>query len=193
MKMKKNCLSLIALLMVIFSCTVLTGCFEKSAEEKEADAQQSQIDKATGGTNNDLPDITNLQERKLMKQIMELCDKSDLVCYIYNYSEYYGKYNYVGKCVGFGLPYGTEYTNPEKMVYRNSGGGMVTLPQADPNGLYKASNVDATWVCMIDDETGEKYVTFNEPKITIWARPMAKRMLIEVPDGYDAVLKSVKK
>lgn len=57
--------------------------------------------------------------------------------------------------IGFGLPYGTEYTNPEKAEYHSSGGYAVT-PQADPNGLFKAQGVQATWICMIDPVTGDR-------------------------------------
>ena len=83
----------------------------------------------------DLPNLTNFQQKKLMKQIYELCDREDLICYAYIKSDYQGKLVYIGKCIGFGVPFSAQYTNPEKIAASGHNYGYAVVPQADPNGL----------------------------------------------------------
>lgn len=180
--MKKKVISII---LAGLTAITLAACGPATSDEKTQSAQEKLLQAATDELG--LPNIFNLTEKAQMKQIMELCDKSDLVCYVYTFSEYTGKYNYAGKCIGFGLPYGTEYTNPEKSEYY-SNGGRATLPQADPNGLFKAQGVQATWICMIDPVNGARRLQFAEPNMTINNYPMPKDMLNSVPANYDSVL-----
>jgi hypothetical protein len=69
--------------------------------------------------------------------------------------------------MGYGLPYGTEYTNPEYIAYKYSQVGVATLPQPDPNGLYKAQNVNASWLMLIDPSTGKAKPLFCESNLTV--------------------------
>jgi hypothetical protein len=179
------------ILTTILIASVLVGCGSASASNKDTDKQQQNQQEEMLQQANDqlgMPNITNFQEKKMLKQIMELTDKSDLICYVYSFSEFTGKYNYIGKSVGFGIPYGTEYTNPEKMGTVDGGQysalNPYTMPQADPNGLFKATDVQATWICMIDDATGEKYIMYSEPNMTISAHKLPKSVLNSIPDNY---------
>ena len=61
-----------------------------------------------------MPAINHFQERKLLKTVLELRDKENLICYAYLWAENPGKLVYIGKCIGFGIPYATEFTNPQK-------------------------------------------------------------------------------
>jgi hypothetical protein len=120
------------------------------------------------------PNVTNYQQRKLMKLIYELCDKEDLVCYAYIKSDYHGKLFFVGKCIGYGIPFSAQFTNPEKIVDYNGGRvgfEMGTLPQADPNGLFMPTSSSATWLMMIDKEGNPRPVYF-EPEIVVSAFPL---------------------
>ena len=111
------------------------------------------------------PDITNFYEKKLAKEIFELRDDSSLICYAYTKVEGTGKYVYLGRCMGYGLPYSTQYTASEGIVIRN--GNSYVLPQADPNGLYMPEGMSATWLYLIDENTGEPQITYAEPEIVV--------------------------
>lgn len=119
-----------------------------------------------------MPNIVNFQQRKLMKLIYELCDTEDLMCYAYIKSDYLGKLFFIGKCIGYGLPYSAQYTNPEKVIkYRRSlyysGSSPSTIPQPDPNGLYMPTSSSATWLMMIDPATNKPRAVYVEPEIVV--------------------------
>jgi hypothetical protein len=114
-----------------------------------------------------MPAIKNFQERKMMKMILELRDQENLVCYAYIVPEMSGKPVFLGKCIGYGLPYATQYTNPMKTYSRYSQGGFEILPQADPNGLFMPASADGTWLLMIDPTTNEPRPVYIEPKILV--------------------------
>ena len=87
------------------------------------------------------------------------------------FAENTGKLIYIGRCIGYGLPYATQYTNPEKIGYASSQVGVVTLPQADPNGLFMPISADGTWLMLVD-KTGTPRVTYFEPKVIASSFPL---------------------
>ncbi|KKL28424.1 hypothetical protein LCGC14_2375280 [marine sediment metagenome] len=149
-------------------------CEEESAGSAD-EAMRTQTEQAMQEANAQIgmPAIKNFQERKLAKMIFELRDQEDLVCYAY-IASLEGKLIFVGKCIGFGLPYSVQFTNPEKVVHRKTtqGGSFGTLPQADPNGLFMPSGLSATWLMMIDKETGDPRPVYFEPQIVVSPFPL---------------------
>ena len=169
--MKKSII--FVLLMVM--CFLVTGCFKG---EDTADRQQEIATKQTlkeAHAQIGMPAINNFQERKLAKMIFELRDQENLVCYAYLVS-WEGKLIFIGKCIGFGLPYSVQYTNPKKIItltgYRYSGDSPQTIPQADPNGLFMPDGLSATWLMMIDEKTGEARPVYVEPQIIVSPFPL---------------------
>lgn len=108
-----------------------------------------------------MPAIKNFQERKLAKMIFELRDQENLLTYAYIINMN-GDLIFLGECVGYGLPYSVQYTNPEKYAYNST-----TLPQADPNGLYMPEGLSATWLMLIDKKTGKPRPVYVEPQIIV--------------------------
>lgn len=186
MKTKKKIVIGIVMLAMLGVILGLVGCDDgpPTVDQKQASQQENILNQAN--TQLGMPNISNFQEKKMMKQIMELCDKSNLVCYVYTFSQMTGKYNFLGESIGFGLPYGTEYTNPQRIAASESQVGYAILPQADPNGLFKPADVHATWICMIDPKTGEKYIVYSEPDMTISEHKLPKYMLNQggYPSNY---------
>jgi len=76
-----------------------------------------------------------------------------------------GKLHKVCNAVGYGLPYATQYTNP--MRISGDGHGYVTLPQADPNGLYSPASADGTWVLCVDTKSGKPKPVYIEPRVIV--------------------------
>jgi len=159
----KKILSILILLLIVFSI-YSEGQIESAAErdqERKTNELLSEMNSQIG-----MPSITNFQERKLAKMIFELRDQADLVTYAYIVSMS-GKLIYFGQCVGFGLPYSVQYTNPEKIANSYTQGGFAILPQADPNGLYMPEGLSATWLMMLDNETGQVKPVYVEPEIIV--------------------------
>jgi hypothetical protein len=114
-----------------------------------------------------MPAIKNFRERKLLKDILELRDQDGLTTHTYLFSEVTGKLTYFCASVGYGIPYATQYTNPEKIQDWTSQGGYAVLPQADPNGLFSPASADGTWVTCLDEKTKTARVAYLEPRIVV--------------------------
>lgn len=151
----------------------LMGC-DQAASSTADQSQQAKTAQALAEADRQIgmPAINNFTERKLMKQILELRDREDLVCYAYIVNMH-GKLIYMGRCVGFGLPYSVQFTNPERVAHMTSyqGGSFGTLPQADPNGLFMPQGLSATWLMLLD-ENNEARPVYIEPEIIVSPFPL---------------------
>jgi len=138
--------------LVFFSC-------DETAKQKEAKKTEQLMKEMQASVG--MPSITNYQEKRWAKMIFELRDKSDLVTYAY-IVDMNGNLHYIGKCIGYGLPYSVQYTAPETYYYKGA-----TLPQADPNGLYMPEGLSATWLMMEDPSTKEIKPVYVEQEILV--------------------------
>ncbi len=167
--------------IVAFCCVVaIAGCGESPAKTN-ADAAQREATKAAMNEAQrqvGMPAIKNFQERKLAKMIFELRDQEDYVCHAYLVNQMTGEVGqYLGKCLGYGLPYSVQFTNPERLVYGHaelSGRSVTrnaesirTMPQPDPNGLFMPSGLSATWIMLYDDDAEEFRPVYVEPQILV--------------------------
>lgn len=171
----KNFFSIVLLCV----CLVFIGCSsDKSAEKK----QQEQTDKLMDEVNSQIgmPNIVNFQQKKLMKMIFELCDKEELQCYLYIFSAYLGKFIYIDKCIGYGLPFAAQYTNPLKAKRCDMGSHYndFVLPQADPNMLYMPTSSSATWLIMKDKKNEKIRVGYWEPEIVVLPFVLDDRLVL---------------
>ena len=166
---------ILMILMVLLS-VLFMGCEFSTESSTNSDAvlekqteQAMQEMNATVG----MPAITNFQERKLAKMIFELRDKIDLITYAY-ITTMNGDLIFIGKCIGFGLPYSVQYTNPIKLVRADlgEGWGEAPVPQVDPNGLFMPEGLSATWLMMINPETGEAEPVYIEQEILVSPFPL---------------------
>ena len=131
-----------------------------------------------------MPNIVNWQQLKMMKTIYELCDQEKLICDVYIVSDYQGKLIHIGKCMGYGVPFSAQYTNPSRVYDAEKEGGVKgkthdagevqVLPQADPNGLFMPVSSDATWLNMIDPRDNSLHVVYFEPKVVVSPFPLHK-------------------
>jgi predicted small lipoprotein YifL len=145
--MKKS----IAMLTSLLALTAITGCGNSLAnvdvDKLESAQQEQQLRQAQSQTG--LPNIVNYTEKKLAKLLVELRDEQvPTYSYISNQTGLY----FICNSVGYGIPYATQVTNPEKLQeggYTSSAWG-TTIPQAEPNGLFMPSAADASWTICSD-------------------------------------------
>ena len=132
---------------------------------------------AEGTAQTGMPAIRNFRERKLLKEIIELRDQDGLVTYTYlenlspvvvhGYTVLGGKLTYLGQTIGFGIPYATQYTNPQKPMWNSV--QSAAIAQADPNGLFSPASAEGTWVMMADpSKLGKVAPIYIEPRITVF-------------------------
>jgi hypothetical protein len=155
--------------IVLFLLMTMTGCgpTTDSSDKVQQKQQETLLKEATAQTG--MPAIKNFRERKILKDILELRDQNGLTTYTYLYSEMTGKLIYFGETVGYGLPYSTQYTNPERLLAYSErpDGGNITLPQADPNGLFSPSSAEGTWVLLKDPNGTDVKPVYVEPRIVV--------------------------
>lgn len=162
-------------LLILTVCLVLIGCSDGpvkvTADQKQTEATARSMEEAERQIG--MPAITNFQERRLAKMIFELRDQENLTTYAYLVS-LQGELIYLGRCIGFGLPYSIQYTNPERVAHQNNynGGSFGTLPQPDPNGLFMPQGLSATWLMMLDETSGEARPVYVEPQIIVSPFPL---------------------
>lgn len=191
---------LMILSFVLLSSFCLTGCNNRDLEQNSSDRKQAEATQTLLGEAQrqvGMPNIVNFQQRKMMKWIFELADRTDLVTYTYFKNEMTGQFVFVGKSIGFGVPFSAQFTNPERIwdLEREGGakekigdnGEIQVMPQADPNGLFMPTSSSATWVIMINPLTGEPDPQYFEPEIVVVTEPMSKRLgtyLVILPPGF---------
>lgn len=172
---------LVCLVLCLSACT-LVGCFESDSTDRESDYQEELMSKAEKAVG--MPNITEFTEKKMAKMIWEMRDDSDLVTYSY-ISNMDGKFIYLGQSIGYGLPYSTQYTAPEKLAYEHNN-ESTTIPQADPNGLYSGDGLSSTWVMLVDETTGQSSPVYVEQELFVSTYKLPRRLCVEdsLPDNY---------
>jgi len=159
---------------------VLGGCKDRgvtnSADREQAEMTAESMREANAQVG--MPAIVNFQEKKLAKMLYELRDQANLVCYAYLKS-LDGKAVYLGKCIGYGLPYCVQFSNPERVVELDKAIGrnytgiwLDKIPQPEPNGLFMPQSLSATWLMMINPKTGEASPAYIEPEIIVSPFPL---------------------
>ncbi len=147
-------------ILLLFACENQPA----TSDDVQKAQQENLLKEASAQTG--MPAIKNFRERKMAKDILELRDQEGLVTYTYLWNEFNGKKVFFCESVGYGLPYATQYTNPQKIADRSQG-GFAILPQADPNGLFSPASAEGTWV-LCKDPNGKKVApVYIEPRIIV--------------------------
>ena len=151
------------ILLIAAVATVLSACnLQESSTQIERRKQEELSLQSVQSVG--MPAITNFAEKRMMKDILELRDKS-----VATTTYLVGMNNQLTKLcdsVGYGLPYATQYTNPQHLTYDDAHGGVI-LPQADPNGLYSPASAEGTWVLCVDHKDGKAKPVYVEPRVIV--------------------------
>lgn len=151
-------------LLVLPLVTVLAACdpgnpTSTQIERKKQEEMSLQAVQSVG-----MPAITNFAEKRMMKDILELRDKSaPTTTYLVGMNNQLTK---LCDSVGYGLPYATQYTNPMRTA-GDMNHGLVTIPQADPNGLYSPAAAEGTWILCVDHKDGKAKPLYVEPRVIV--------------------------
>ena len=144
----------------------LFGCgYQESSTTREARMQEQMSSESISAVG--MPSVSNFQEKKMMKMIIEMRDKA-LTTYTYT-QDMNGGLHKLCDSVGYGLPYATQYTNPQKAAYTG-----LALPQADPNGLFSPASADGTWILCLDPSSKKVSPIYSEPHIIVSQFPLIK-------------------
>ena len=150
----------------VIAATISCGAPALAASEYDQQVQQEKM-LAQARNSIGMPAITNFQEMRMLKQVLELRDQAvSTVTYIVDLG---GKLHKVCDSIGYGIPYATQFTSPMRPaksseVWQN---GNVALPQADPNGLFSPASSEGTWVNCLNPDTKKLAVVYIEPRVIV--------------------------
>lgn len=151
------------------STLTLAACDGQPSSDDIQNRKQEELSKQ-GVESVGLPAIKNFQEKRILRDILELRDNPKLATYTY-VTDLNGRLHLRCHSIGYGIPYATQYTNPSKVEWHSNSGNVV-IPQADPNGLYSPASAEGTWVlCKIPgkDDVSPVYV---EDRVTVSTFPL---------------------
>ena len=151
---------------------MVVGCKnrQESSDSKQSKQNEVLLSEATAKVG--MPAIKNFRERKLLKSILEMRDQANVITYTYLFSEMTGEYKFFCQSMGYGLPYATQFTSPQKLAHPNWRDSSV-LPQADPNGLFSPTSASSTWVlCSNPKDPTEVKPLYLEPLIIVSPFPL---------------------
>jgi hypothetical protein len=136
---------IICLLVIGIMAVIMAGCTQDSIDKEQHQQEQMQNESISQVG---VPAITNFQEKRILKEIYELRDQANLSTYTYIVAQQTGQVVLLGKSIGYGIPASTQFNNPEQIATGHN--NTVTLPQADPNGLYSPASAEGTWVLLVN-------------------------------------------
>ena len=157
----------LTLMMFLF---IFIGCDSTESSDYQMNQQQEKLAKEAVAELG-LPAIKNFTEKRFLKMILELRDQPNIINYAYLFAENSGQLIFIGKCVGYGIPYATQFTNPSKIAQSHQSGYGV-LPQADPNGLFSPASAEGTWLMLVNPQTNKPQVVYIEPRILVSPFPL---------------------
>lgn len=158
--------------LVTLACFGLAACDERTqSSEQIQNRRQEQTNKQAVQTVG-MPAITNFQEKRILKDILELRD-TQIRTWTYT-QDMAGKLHKLCDSVGYGISAATQYTNPQRIArdMETPSTGNVAIPQADPNGLYSPASAEGTWVLCSDPNKGKTVPVYTEPRIIVSPFPL---------------------
>ena len=159
------------LIVMMIAAGVLTACGpapERHYTSQELEEHKQEEMTKQGIETVGMPGIVNFSEKRMMKDIIELRDQN-----VATTTYLVGMNNQLTKLcdsVGYGLPYATQYTNPQRVS--DWAHGVVSIPQADPNGLFSPASAEGTWVLCVDHKSGKAKPLYIEPRIIVSPIPL---------------------
>jgi len=152
------------ILLVLPFVAALTACGPQTESSTQIERRKQEELSLQAVQSVGMPAITNFAEKRMFKDILELRDRSvPTTTYLVGMNNQLTK---LCDSVGYGLPYATQYTNPMR-VGGDGTHGYVTLPQADPNGLYSPASAEGTWVLCVDHKDNKPKPIYVEPRIIV--------------------------
>jgi hypothetical protein len=154
------------------TAVILTGCDAPQPSSTQIERKQQEQLSLQGVQQVGMPSIINFAEKRMMKDILEIRDQDvATTTYIVDLN---GGLHKLCNSIGYGLPYATQFTNPQRIARSTETPehGNITLPQADPNGLYSPASADGTWVQCVDSKSGKAKVVYIEPRIIVSPIPL---------------------
>jgi len=168
--MKKLYTTFVCSFMLVLSAFMSQGCDDPSPNADRQQAQQQEKMALESNAQVGMPGVMNFTEKKIVRKLYELRD-TNIATYSY-IQDMQGRLWYLCPSIGYGLPYGVQYTNPEKHVY-DSQYNTYNIPQTEPNGLFMPPTAEGTWIICSDEKVkGNFQPMYVEPRVIVSPFPL---------------------
>ncbi|MHB1665838.1 hypothetical protein [Thiomonas sp.] len=115
------------------------------------------------------PNIVNFQEKRGLKLIYELRGQTfTTITYL---KGMHGHLHKMCDSIGYGIPYSTQYSNPERARWYHTRIGWRAAP-GRPQGLFSPPESNATWILCLDPQTDQVEPVYSEPNIVVSQFPL---------------------
>lgn len=161
---------------IIASSFLLTGCYERNQTQEAKDTAQVQQQQSQYAKGQPVPAFNWSLERDLVIQLYGVRNQK-----VATHSVWRSDRGLIeGDCpsYGYGIPYDTSLTNPlGGSVYGfdpyhgNWSETVLTVEQAEPNGVFASKNTQATWVMCLGS-SGSIEPVYVETKVTVYPGPV---------------------
>jgi hypothetical protein len=151
-------------IFVCIAALALSACDRPTtSDQKQSQQQEQAVTEANAQTG--FPGVTNFTEKKMVRMLYELRDKKvSTFTYVMDMN---GRLFHVCDSIGYGLPYGVQFTNPERDIfYGTSSTVHHNMPQAEPNGLFMPPTAEGTWI-MCAKSDGQIDPVYVEPRVVV--------------------------
>lgn len=157
--------------LLLVASVALAGCYDESVADKREREQTARLTEQAS-TQVGMPAIMRFTEKRNLKMIYEKRDDAKLatIAYIVDFN---GRLHKLCDAMGYGFPYATQYTNPQKdMHYNSNASGHWLMPQPEPNGLFMPNAADGTWVLCLDSTNKNLEPVYVEPRVIVSPFPL---------------------
>lgn len=155
------------LLICLMPLMLGNGSCTTNATSDTVQSQQQERILREGTSAVGMPAITHFREKRLLKDILELRDQEGLTTFTYVWNELKGEMVFVCHSIGYGIPYATQFTNPQKLESPGVAHEYTAIAQADPNGLFSPASADGTWVMCKNLHGDNVKPVYIEPRIIV--------------------------
>jgi len=161
-------------LVILVALPLLMGTSECNQDTQEAkDRQQVNRQQYQYAKAQPLPMYDWSLERDLVIKLYNIRNQK-----VATHSVWRSNYGMIeGDCpsMGYGLPYDTSLTNPLMATNEDEQGhdigGLTSIGQPEPNGVFASTNTAATWVMCVG-QTGLIEPHYIESKVTVYPGPV---------------------
>lgn len=144
----------------------LMGC-EPINDADQTQKRQTEQLRREAASQVGMPAIVNFAELRDAKENYELRDTPQpTIAYLVSLD---GKLHKLCDSIGYGLPYGVQFTNPQRVDSYNH---SITLPQPEPNGLFMPEGAEGTWVKCLDPADKKLKTVYVEPRVIVSPFPL---------------------
>jgi len=155
------------LILVAVLCGGADSCSSEGVSDKREREQTTRLTEQAS-TQVGMPAVTRFTEKRNLKALYEMRDNPKLatVAYIVDLN---GKLHKVCDALGYGFPYATQFTNPNRDTYYGDPGTSIhfAMPQPEPNGLFMPNAADGTWIMCLNPETKDVQPVYVEPRVIV--------------------------